>query len=239
MPEAPLIFDIRRSSTTDGPGLRTVVFFKGCNLDCFWCHNPEGKSPLPQRAFFAEKCRGCGACKTDADLCPHGARKLYGKLYSVAELMAIIRADRPYFDATGGGVTLSGGECMLYPDFVAALAAACKREGISVAVDTAGDVPFAYFETLLPLTDLFLYDLKALDVDLHRRGTGRGNTRILQNLEGLVQCGGNVLIRIPLIPGFNEGEEAERIAAFCAERGLAYEILPYHRFGESKEKALQ
>ncbi len=239
MHKVPLIFDIKRSSTTDGPGLRTVIFLKGCNLDCFWCHNPEGKSAAPQRAFFEEKCQGCGGCQTGAPLCPHGARKTYGQNYSVEELMAIICADRPYYDATGGGVTVSGGECMLYPEFVADLAEACKAEGISVAVDTAGEVPFRHLEQVLPFTDLFLYDLKALDPALHVQGTGRENGRILDNLDRLLAAGAKVLIRIPSIPGFNEGAEVERIVAYCNARHLPFEILPYHSFGESKKQALQ
>ncbi len=239
MCKTPLVFDIKRSSVTDGPGLRTVVFFKGCNLDCFWCHNPEGKDAGVQQAFFAEKCQECGGCaQTDAP-CPYGARKTYGTVYTVEELMAIIRADLPYYKATGGGVTFSGGECLLYPSFIASLAVACQQEGISVAVDTAGDVPFERFEAVLPWTDLFLYDIKALDAALHRRGTGRDNARILDNLERLRQKGCNLLIRVPVIPDFNEGAELENICRYCAARDLPYELLPYHRLGQSKLQALQ
>ncbi|MBQ6946945.1 MAG: radical SAM protein, partial [Clostridia bacterium] len=228
MPEAPLIFDIKRSSFSDGPGLRTVVFLKGCNLDCFWCHNPEGKNAASQHAFFEEKCQGCGACQQADARCPHDARKTFGKAYSKEELLEIILADQPYYMATGGGVTFSGGECLLYPDFVAQLAAACKAEGIAVAVDTAGDVPFSHFGAVLPYTDLFLYDIKALDPALHQRGTGRGNDRILENLARLQAANCNILIRIPCIPDFNEGTEVERIVSYCAARNLPYEILPYH-----------
>lgn len=248
----PLIFDIKRASTADGPGLRTVIFFKGCNLDCFWCHNPEGKSMAPQMAFFADKCVSCGVCREVcqkgedpckgcgecAATCPAGARKRYGREYTAEELLGIILADKAYFEATGGGVTFSGGECMLFPDFLATLAKSCRNNGVSVAVDTAGNVPFSSFERVLPHTDLFLYDIKALDPKLHREGTGVDNRLILDNLDRLIEKGARLHIRVPVIPGFNEGAETARIEAFCRERQLSYELLPYHAFGESKRDAL-
>lgn len=241
----PLIFDIKRASTADGPGLRTVVFFKGCNLDCFWCHNPEGKRAETEYAYFAEKCLACGACRgeemTDEDRvahCPAQARKCYGKPYTDDELFEILCADRDFFLATGGGVTFSGGECMLYPAFVARMARRCREKEISVAIDTAGNVPYTHFEQVLPYVDLFLYDIKCLDSALHRRGTGVGNERILDNLSRLQEAGVEILIRIPCIPDFNEGAEVERICRYCAEHGLLYEVLAYHRFGEDKAKAL-
>lgn len=247
----PLIFDVRRASTVDGPGVRTVVFFKGCNLDCFWCHNPEGKSANAQIALFADKCIGCTSCErvckaTDSCLlcgscvtvCPTGARKLYGKAWEVEELVALLLRDRAYYDATGGGVTLSGGECMLYPAYVAALSRRCREEGLHVAIDTAGGVPYESFEAVLPYVDLFLYDLKALDPALHKRGTGVDNVRILQNLERLQKTGKPIVIRTPVIPAFNEGAECERIRAFCDARSLPVEFLSYHTFGEDKGNAL-
>lgn len=249
---APLIFDIKRASTADGPGVRTVLFFKGCNLDCFWCHNPEGKSPCAQLARFDEKCDGCGVCRRlcksldncrlcgeCVSLCHMGARRLYGTPTSVDALLSLVLEDQPYYDATGGGVTFSGGECMLYPDFVAALAKTCKENGISVAVDTAGCVPFSSFETVLPFVDLFLYDIKALDSDLHKRGTGKDNALILSNLDALLSRGARVLVRIPVIPNFNDGDELARIKAYCEEKHLPYECLSYHAYGESKREALE
>ena len=250
--ETPLIFDIKRSSTVDGPGIRTTVFLKGCNLDCFWCHNPEGKSATAELALFSEKCVACGACLAACknglltcetcgacvETCPEQARKLYGKQISVQSLMDVIKADAEFFRATGGGVTVSGGECLLYPEFVAELAMECKKEGIPVAVDTAGSVPFSHFERVLPYVDLFLYDIKCLDPDLHKRGTGKDNLLILENLERLKKTDKQILIRIPVIPNFNEGEEVERIKAFCKDRNLAFETLAYHAFGEDKKRAL-
>ena len=242
----PLIFDIKRASTNDGPGLRTVIFFKGCNLDCFWCHNPEGKSEIAQIAYFKEKCVSCGACNDLCDAsnesiveaCPEGARKLYGKSYTSDELLRIIKADKTFFDATDGGVTFSGGECMLYPEYLTSLAASCRELGISVAIDTAGCVPFSYFEAVLPYTDIFLYDIKCIDAELHKKGTGRDNSLIISNLEKLIGSGKRIIIRVPMIPNFNDGDGLECIKDFCDERHLSYELLPYHEFGESKKQAL-
>lgn len=247
----PLVFDIKRAATKDGPGLRTVVFFKGCPLDCYWCHNPEGKRAEAQLALFEERCDGCGVCRR---LCKHpdactlcgectrtchtGARRLYGERMTEGELLAVIFEDLPYYGATGGGVTFSGGECLLYPDTVASLARQCKEQGVSVAIDTAGCVPFSAFAAVLPYTDLFLYDIKALDPQLHARGTGKDNALILANLDALLAHGARVLVRIPVIPDFNDGEELARIKAYCEARGLPYECLPYHAMGESKRDAL-
>ncbi len=247
----PLIFDIKRCSTVDGPGIRTAIFFKGCNLDCFWCHNPESKKAKPQLALFSEKCISCGVCRevcvsngqckqcgACAESCPAGARKLYGKQIALDELMRVIEADKPYFDATGGGVTFSGGECMLYPEYLTNLAKLCHERNISVAIDTAGCVPYSSFEALLPYVDLFLYDVKCIDPELHKKGTGADNTLILQNLERLIKENKSIIVRVPVIPNFNDGDELERIKDFCEQRALTYELLPYHAYGDSKREAL-
>ena len=247
----PYVFDVKRASVHDGPGLRTVIFFKGCNLDCFWCHNPESKSPYPQIAFFREKCiscracnaacphpQACTACGACTEVCPTEARKRYGEPFSEEKLLDVILADAPYYAASGGGVTFSGGECMLYPETVARLARRCRENGVSVAVDTAGNVPFSSFEAVMQDVDLFLYDVKALDSDLHRRGTGADNRRILDNLDRLLQANANVLVRVPCIPDFNDGEELARIRDYCEKRGLPVEVLTYHTLGESKKAAL-
>ena len=248
----PLIFDIQRSSLVDGPGIRTTVYFKGCNLDCRWCHNPESKSAVRQIAFFEEKCTGCGVCKEVclepaeckacgecALYCAYGARKVYGKQYSVSELADIIAKDKNLYDRSGGGATFSGGECMLYPDFIAALASECKQNGISVAIDTAGCVEWSSFERVLPFVDIFLYDIKCIDEELHRKFTGRSNGLILENFERLTKTDKRIIVRVPVIPYFNEGEQMEKIRDYLARfRVEKVEYLPYHDMGEGKKSAL-
>ncbi len=236
----------------DGPGIRTAVFFKGCNLDCKWCHNPESKSSKPELALMTEKCIGCGVCKEICpspdscalcgecvDNCPAEARKLYGRKYTTDELYEIISADIDFYRATGGGVTFSGGECMLYPDFIAEIAEKCSSAGISVAIDTAGNLPPSHFEKVLPYTSCFLYDIKSLDPELHRMGTGSDNKLILENLEKLIETGKRIIIRTPVIPDYNDGDELEKIKQYCTARGLEHELLPYHAIGESKKAALK
>ena len=164
------IFDIQRDSFVDGPGIRTTVFFKGCNLHCAWCHNPESQSAKPQMMFYKNKCTGCGKCREkcphnleSCDLCgkctvycPHDAREICGKEYTVDEVLREIRKDKTFYKTSGGGVTFSGGECMLQIEFLTKILKACKENGIHTAVDTAGHVPFEFFERIIPYTDLFL-----------------------------------------------------------------------------------
>ena len=197
--------------------------------------------------LFKDKCTNCGVCrrvKPDAleektRICAYGARKVYGREYTTKELLEIILLDKEYYDSTGGGVTFSGGECMLQISFLPELARLCKQHGVSVAVDTAGCVPYGYFEEILPYIDLFLYDIKCLDSDLHKCGTGQDNGLILENLNCLIKTGKKIIIRTPVIPHFNDGNELTRIETYCNERRLPVEFLPYHEYGLDKSRALQ
>ena len=194
------IFDIQRNSFVDGPGIRTTVFFKGCNLHCTWCHNPESQSAKPEMMFYKNKCTGCGKCREKCPnalekcelcgkctiYCPHDAREICGKEYTVDEVLKEILKDKTFYDNSGGGVTFSGGECMLQIDFLEEILKECKKNGIHTAVDTAGHVPFEFFERIIPYTDLFLYDVKCFDSDKHRQYTGVENQLILKNLKRLL-----------------------------------------------------
>lgn len=247
------IFDLEHGSFVDGPGIRTTVFFKGCNLRCIWCHNPESQAPSPQLLVYGDKCTGCGKCRETCKnenctlcgrctvYCPAGARVLKGSERTVEDIMEEILRDKAFYENTGGGVTFSGGECMLQIDFLAELLEKCKAAGIHTAVDTAGHVPFSSFERILPYTDLFLYDVKCFDPVLHRTGTGTDNGRILENLGRLLCRNAPVRIRIPIIPGFNDTPaEMEKIRDFLWAHGKpeGVELLPYHAMGENKYRAL-
>ena len=247
------IFDIIHTSTVDGPGVRTTVFFKGCSLACRWCHNPESQHATPELLFDRRKCIGCGgcaavcpspdaciACGKCAAVCPTGARELCGKVWTVEALVDEVARDLPFYTATGGGVTCSGGECMLQLDFLREFLPACRARGIHTAVDTAGCVPWEAFAAILPHADLFLYDIKCADDALHRAGAGVSNARILDNLRRLTAAGAELIVRVPVIPGFNDSPaEQSAIAALLAPLSLrAVELLPYHRMGDHKYTAL-
>jgi pyruvate formate lyase activating enzyme len=262
--EKALIFDIKPYSINDGPGIRITIFLKGCPLSCLWCHNPEGISPHRQKLYAKAKCIGCETCVqncpkdalkltsdgivTDAalcdlcgicaDVCPTKAMEMSGSEVTVEELMKRIRRETHLMDHSAGGVTISGGEPMMQSDFLIELLIALGREGIHRAVDTTG---LAKTETLLEVaghTDLFLYDLKMMDPERHKRFTGVSNEKILENLRILSESGAEINIRIPLIKGVNADEENLRqSAAFVA--GLAgskkiVSILPYHNIASHK-----
>ena len=249
------IFDIQRNSYVDGPGIRTAVFFKGCNLRCAWCHNPESQSPKHQMMFYKNKCMGCGKCREkcphnleSCDLCgkcslfcPQDARDICGKEYTVDEVLKEVLKDKAFYETSGGGVTFSGGECMLQIEFLTKILKACKENGIHTAVDTAGHVPYERFEQILSFTDLFLYDVKCFDSDKHRQYTGVENQLILKNLKRLLATDTPVWVRIPIIPTFNDTvEEMQKIKAFLSSCGAPekVELLPYHAMGEHKYAAI-
>ncbi len=259
------VFEIKRFAVHDGDGIRTTVFFKGCPLRCVWCHNPEGISQGPELAYYAHKCTVCGACASKCEsgchtvengvhtfdrsrctacgkcesVCIGGALKLYGKEMTARELFEILVEDKMFYDRSGGGVTLSGGECLMHADFCAELLKMLKDEGISTAVDTSGCVSKKAIDTVFPFTDVFLYDLKAFDSEIHRMATGLPNTRIIENLSYINDLGGRVEVRIPYVPEYN-GAEIEKIAEHLS--GLKcitkVRVLPYHNYASSKYSAL-
>lgn len=239
-----LISGIKRMEIHDGDGLRTTVFFKGCPLKCIWCHNLESISFSPQIALFSEKCIGCGLCagqksENTAAACPAGAQICYGQTYDVDTLLQKLMQDAPFFERSGGGVTLSGGECLAQADFAAALSEKLFRNGISVNIDTCGFVQRETLERILPFTDVFLYDLKAIDPMIHQACTGQRNERILGNLDYLSRSGAKIEIRYPLVTGYNDGE-CEKIGAHL--RGMAgiqsVKVLQYHAYAASRYAAL-
>ena len=240
-----VIFDIQRNSFVDGPGIRTTVFLKGCNLKCKWCHNPESQSPKPQIMFYKDKCTGCGRCKgiTEKDtdfVCFNDAKQICGKEYTVEEVFRMIQKDKLFYETSNGGVTFSGGECMLQIDFLCEILKKCKSNEIHTAVDTAGFVPWESFERILPYTDLFLYDMKAFNNIVHKEFVGVSNELILNNLKTLLTRKANVLVRIPVIPTVNDSvEQMKSIRHFLTPYKLpAVELLPYHKMGEHKYRAL-
>lgn len=248
---AAVITNIQRFSIHDGPGIRTTVFMKGCNLRCLWCHNPESQSQQPQKMLYHHKCVGCGACREICDkafsagcdscgkcvaVCVHGARELAGTTVTVNSLFQEILKDRPFYDNSGGGVTFSGGEPLLQPDFLVEVLQRCNASSIHTAVETAGNVSWEVFTQVLPYVDLFLYDIKAIDPQVHKNCTGVSNERILANAQKLMRiCPEKLLFRMPVIPGYND-TQVPAVAAFAGE--ISLELLPYHSTGMGKYQAL-
>ena len=239
------IFDIQRFSVHDGPGIRTTVFMKGCPLRCKWCHNPEGLSCTPELQFFEDECIGCGACGdrtklSDALHCPSGALKIAGREVCAEEIMREALRDRVFY-SDNGGITISGGECLVQADFVAELLSLAKREGLHTAIDTSGCVLWSEIEKTVDLCDLYLYDVKCLNPRLHKEYTGVDNFLILENLKKLSALGKEIWVRIPVIPGFNNDEGkmteiAEFISSLFSVRQVT--LMPYHTLGASKYKTL-
>lgn len=236
------IFEIKRFAVHDGEGIRTTVFFKGCPLSCVWCHNPEGIRFEPQTAYYKNKCIGCGACQKDgftAEECLGEAKVLYGKEITAEELLPLLLEDRDFYETSGGGVTLSGGECLCQADFCAELLQKLKKEGIHTAVDTCGYVPKESIDKVLPYTDIFLYDIKAIDEDVHIKCTGKSNRLILENIRYIDSCEKAIEVRIPYVPGCND-DQIPQIAEFL--KGLKHvtkvRVLPYHNYAGSKYEAL-
>jgi pyruvate formate lyase activating enzyme len=263
-----LVFDIKRYSINDGPGIRVTIFLKGCPLNCQWCHNPESISPKIQKLFTASKCIGCEECcrvcpvqacrltpegiVTDdslctlcgkcAEVCPTLATEMSGCYRSVDELLEIIEKERPFFDQSGGGVTFSGGEPLLYPDFLIEILDACGKQQIHRAIDTSGFVKTATLLEVAKHTDLFLYDLKMIDAEKHKQYTGVDNPLILENLKILAESGAAIRVRIPLIGGVNDDNVSiEAAAAFVADlpgEKKPVDLLPFHDVAKGKDMKL-
>jgi pyruvate formate lyase activating enzyme len=259
-----LIFDIKRYAINDGPGIRVVVFFKGCNLDCAWCHNPEGVSAGIEKMYAPSKCIKCGTCVavcpekaitldsdgiiTDtllctlcgkcAGVCPTKAIEMSGNPMTVPEIMDTIEKERIFFDQSGGGVTFSGGEPLIQSGILTRLLDECGKTGIHRTVDTAGNVKTQTLLEIAERTDLFLFDIKVMDTVMHKKWTGVGNELILHNLKTIAAAGSHIIIRIPLIGGVNDDEENIRQTAGFLH-GLAGDkkevnLLPYHKIAQTK-----
>jgi pyruvate formate lyase activating enzyme len=270
------VFDIQRFSIHDGPGIRTTVFLKGCSLRCFWCHNPEGLRRPAELQFLPARCIACGACL----VCPQAAnelrdgaliyhrerceacgqcvetcyaegRRLVGRPMTVEEVMQEALRDRIFYETSGGGVTLSGGEPALQPEFSRAILVACQTEGIHTAIETAGNCAWDDLAMLLPATDLVMMDLKHMDAAKHRAATGVSNERILENARRLAASDKPLIFRIPIVPTVNDTpEEVAAIACFVRELGslraaggndgqsLSLELLMFHRLASDKYTSL-
>lgn len=260
-----LISDIKHFAVHDGDGIRTTVFFKGCPLKCVWCHNPESIDFKPQVAYYENKCIDCGEC---VSVCPSGAHKItqeghiferdlcvacgkcekaclgealkfYGKEMTVDELLPILLEDKDFYETSGGGVTLSGGECLMQADFCAELLQMLKKEGINTAVDTCGYVPKESIDKVLPYTDTFLYDIKAIDENVHIKCAGKSNRLILENIKYIDSLDKSIEVRIPYVPNYNDNQ-IKQIADFLKglKNLIKVRVLPYHNYAGSKYEAL-
>lgn len=265
--EKALVFNIQKFSVNDGPGIRTTVFLKGCMLDCLWCHNPESKSMKPQLMYHEKLCIGCGEC---LKVCPKevhsvgengahliarneciscgkcveacvGALELVGKEMSVKEILKEVLKDKAFYKNSGGGMTVSGGEPLMKPEFMLSLLRAAKEVGLHNCIETSGFARWEDIEALIPYVDIFLWDVKETDSVHHKEYTGVPNDRILENLRKLNAAGADIILRCPIIPGYNDRKEhLEAIAALAEELDNVQrvDVEPYHPLGKSKCEGL-
>ncbi len=262
-----LIFDIQKFSVNDGPGIRSTVFFKGCPLRCIWCHNPESKKAVPEifynakkctlcrkcaevcpvsahvfenntHTFLRDKCQGCSEC---VKVCHAKALEAVGKSVTAQEVIKELITDKPFYETSGGGVTLSGGEPMYQFEFAEELLTLCRAEGLHTAMETCGMAPSESFRKIAPLVDLFLFDYKLTDPEEHKKYTGASNELILKNLELLDEMGSQIILRCPIIPGINDTEEHFSAIAKLAnslKNILEINVEPYHSLGSHKAEKL-
>lgn len=264
-----LVTNIQGYSIHDGPGIRTVIFFKGCGLECQWCSNPECISLLPEVGFVKRLCKQCGKCSeicpTGAlifrddefphinrtlctgcgkcsEVCTYGAIVQYGKQMSVEEIYDVVYRDKMFYDSSGGGVTVSGGEALLHHELVRNLFVKCHDAGIHTCIETSGYVPSTSILLVLSYTDYFLFDLKLLDSEKHLHYTGKSNDMILANAKTVAESGREILFRMPMIPGINDDmQNIEDTAAFLHSLGndaCRLELMPYHQLGKGKYESL-
>ena len=262
-----LLLDTKRFAVHDGPGIRTAFFTKGCPLKCIWCHNPESISGNPQTGFYDNLCSACGSCAascpaqarniTDQKLlfdrslcqacgrceddCPTGASKLYGKRISVEEALAVALEDRDFYEQSGGGITISGGEPLIQKEFSLTLLKKAKEHGLHTALDSCAFVPRTSVEEALAVADMFLIDFKHADPEMHKRLTGQSNEIIKSNLKFLSDSGARIEIRIPFVPGCNDSDEnMEQTGEFLGKLNIeCVKLLPYHALARNKYLALQ
>lgn len=261
-----IVFDIKKFAIDDGPGIRTTVFLKGCPLRCWWCHNPEGQLLAPELMYRKNRCircdecvkncsiealsfstkqlsinrKNCSLCGRCAQKCPTNALEIVGKEIDAKELMKEIEKDSAFYDESGGGITISGGEPLLQIDFLYALLTECKNKSVHTAVDTSGYAPRGAIEKIKDKVDLFLYDIKMMDDKRHRKYTGVPNKQILENLKRLAENGSDLFVRFPIVPGINDDEDnVTKSAEFVLSCGIKHIcLLPYHRAGIEKYRSL-
>ena len=262
-----LIFDVRRYAIHDGPGIRTTVFLKGCPMRCWWCHNPEGQGSEPELIFRKSRCNRCGICEqkcqrnaislvtrsirverkncipcqTCSSACPSDALSIVGKLMSAAEVIEEVEKDHSFYEESGGGVTFSGGEPLSQPDFLEGVLTECKKRIIHTTLDTCGFADEVVIDRIQEKVDLFLYDIKIMNDEKHKKYTGVSNQRILQNLTKLADGGSEIVISCPIIPGINDDKKnIDETVKFISSLSNIRQVnlLPYHRAGIEKYKSL-
>ena len=264
--EKGIVFNIQKFCIHDGDGIRTCVFLKGCPLRCIWCHNPESLDREPTLSFNTQKCSSCGRCIAECsartvenntlkinrkscincgkciDICLNDAHEIIGKEMTSKEVIDEVLKDKIFYDTSGGGITISGGEPSYQPDFTLTLLSLAKENGISSAIETCGIGSRDFYEKLANLGTTFLYDIKCLDPVRHKKLTGADNTQILSNLQYLMGRGADIIIRMPLIPDCNDNDEdIANLSEFLNKNKGRYryaEIMPYHTLGVSKSERL-